>query len=119
MMSPDDVAITAEARQIRTTVAFWQRLYAQSASPLNCLRWQIPRSRIFGLAHYPVSRRVIWQAKRPGAISLRLALRRGCFKCLIMSLINPKAAPGSRQTIEVYEMWSAIDALAGSRGLGS
>ena len=36
-----------------------------------------------------------------------------------MALINPKAAPGSRQTIEVYEMWSAIDALAASRGLGS
>jgi len=36
-----------------------------------------------------------------------------------MALISPKAAPGSWQTIEVYDMWSAIESLASSRDLGS
>jgi CRP-like cAMP-binding protein len=36
-----------------------------------------------------------------------------------MALISPKGAPGARQTIRVYEVWSTIESLAASHELGS
>ena len=42
-----------------------------------------------------------------------------CFTRPFMALINPKAAPGAKQRVGVYQMWSAIEALAACRELGS